>query len=746
MRKTALLFLLITLITIILIFTACEPPADIKLISISIDEGSFLKNYYVGDLIEYDNAYITLLYNNNSTISIPITQDMVSDFSTNIEGTHTMQVSYEGFVATHIYKVSAKITITTVSECIAEDFKTEYIQYEKINLSGSKIIVTFSNGNSETISDSNSMIISGFDTNKVTAENVTKKLSIIVHTRYGEASCTVDYTVIPQPSLDIFIVLNATDLIFQKEDSQDKLIQILNSYQFKVAYSDGTTKELSYDTSTMSITNFSTSEVAESKLLNIQYMDAQNRKRILQLEYKVIEKIQEQQITYDYNGVGLQSNPPPVLTINGKAVMRTVTAPKGYIFEGWYSDAYYKRDIAKPWDFNTIVDGVNLPNMTLYAWWTPIEYTITYNGAGANSQNVLFNSKYDITKTFELSPNESKYGYIFEGFYEGDRKVEIIQKGTTGDIVLEAKWTPIDYNIYYEYPDDCTPLTSNPETYNIEDNIIFDEPTRTGYEFLHWENKTTHQIVEAITVNSTGNITLVSKWQIIEYTINYNLAKNKGESAEGARETYTIEDETFTLSPAKKSGYTFAGWFTDVNFTQEQYKEGNYYKVLKGNYGNIELYPLFLLNYEIVFSVGGGDKLNSKIFTENEEIVTLPKATRHGYTFVNWKVYDDSTIPYGDVSAAELKSYIAEGYISLVLEAQWEKTEYTIIYMSADGNKEIGRDTYTIYTDKPLLDLDIANFIGWAETKHEQDAENIWTQLPQGVWGNKILYAIIDLE
>lgn len=116
----------------------------------------------------------------------------------------------------------------------------------------------------------------------------------------------------------------------------------------------------------------------------------------------------------------------------------TLSAPvlerEGYTL-AWYADAAY----TKAFDFSAAIEN----SCTVYAKWTPIEYSISYYD-GANKIRDLSPASYNTeTATFSL-PTPVKKGFEFDGWYtsasfEG-QKLEKIEKGMTGELTLYAKW------------------------------------------------------------------------------------------------------------------------------------------------------------------------------------------------------------------------------------------------------------------------------------------------------------------
>ena len=137
----------------------------------------------------------------------------------------------------------------------------------------------------------------------------------------------------------------------------------------------------------------------------------------------------------------------------------TITLPEpaeteGYSFEGWYKDPAF----ADGTKVEQIPQG-STGDLTLYAKWKPVIYTITYIVNGAEKTFEGYASKYTIetaTITALPVPDETE-GYSFEGWYKDpafadESKVEQIPQGSTGNITLYAKMTETSSGIKYTTP------------------------------------------------------------------------------------------------------------------------------------------------------------------------------------------------------------------------------------------------------------------------------------------------------
>ena len=137
---------------------------------------------------------------------------------------------------------------------------------------------------------------------------------------------------------------------------------------------------------------------------------------------------------------------------------------------------------------------------------------------------------YTIESEFELSNPVASIEFL--GWYldkdaTGER-ITKIEKGSTGDIILYAKWEefviPDVYsNVTYEL-DGGTNNPNNKATYLEGVSTTLHPATKVGYDFLGWsleENSTTY--VSSIKETQTGDITLYANFEYSKYSVKYEL-------------------------------------------------------------------------------------------------------------------------------------------------------------------------------------------------------------------------------
>lgn len=140
------------------------------------------------------------------------------------------------------------------------------------------------------------------------------------------------------------------------------------------------------------------------KKVTITEIDASDLKNV-----KVFAEWSEQEYSITYENVDKHSNPSIYKASNGTIALDPPSKRKGYEFAGWYLDAACTRSI-------TEIDCSMKKNITIYARWKPVSYTIIYelNGGRQNTDNP---NGYTIEdKKVALQP-PTKDGTGFEGWF-----------------------------------------------------------------------------------------------------------------------------------------------------------------------------------------------------------------------------------------------------------------------------------------------------------------------------------------
>ena len=321
------------------------------------------------------------------------------------------------------------------------------------------------------------------------------------------------------------------------------------------------------------------------------------------VETEVIEN--ELSITYlDDDEETIIDNLSPTSFKNTDDPFTLPTAEKeGYRFLGWYrknvyDNGEYHEVFYEPVQY--VYPYVGIEDLVLIAKWSKT-YKITYHLGEMEDVDgyvITNNNPKDYTKEDKFDfENATQAGAEFKGWYkdsnfDDNSKVESVtdlynMNSETDEVIIEdvelyAKWN------YYRYI-----ITSNIDggvgwstaAYTVLGNVELESVTKKGYEFKGWFKESGFvNSINQIPAGTVGNFEVFAKFEIINYTITYNLFDG---SVSGNPDTYNVNTETITLNNASKNGCSFVGWYTDDEF------DNKITTINKGSTGNKVLYALF---------------------------------------------------------------------------------------------------------------------------------------------------------
>ena len=216
----------------------------------------------------------------------------------------------------------------------------------------------------------------------------------------------------------------------------------------------------------------------------------------------------------------------------------------GYSFNGWNtkSDGKGKAYANKASVKNlSVKDG---KTVILYAQWMPVKYTIAYklNGGKNNSKNP---KSYTVTTGKIKLASPSRSGFKFLGWFSEAKfknKVTAINKGSTGNKILYAKWTANTYTIRFDGngADSGSMNDMSGCRYGDEYTLRSNKFGRLGYKFTGWNTKkngsgksySNKEKVKNLSSKDGASVTLYAQWKKLddEATIwNYLYSKTGNE-------------------------------------------------------------------------------------------------------------------------------------------------------------------------------------------------------------------------
>ncbi len=254
-----------------------------------------------------------------------------------------------------------------------------------------------------------------------------------------------------------------------------------------------------------------------------------------------------------------------------------VTTKTGYVFVAWNP---------------TLPETFPSADSEYKATWTKEgDYTITYNldgGTNANENPISYNVE---TETITLK-EPTKIGYSFEGWKdEEETTITEITKGSTGNITLTAKWTPITYTVVFKPNEgDVLPVEqSQTFTYDKLENLTKNEFTRDGYTFVRWNTEedgsgtsyTDKENVINLSATQDANVILYAQWKKIESSITIKFNKYSDIPFDIKTEGSSIFVENFvtgnySIFAWEKDGVTIEGSENQSSINVSEWNGGIY--------------------------------------------------------------------------------------------------------------------------------------------------------------------------
>ena len=198
----------------------------------------------------------------------------------------------------------------------------------------------------------------------------------------------------------------------------------------------------------------------------------------------------------------------------------------GYVFNGWYDAA---SGGAKVGDGGAVYTPTNTAGFTLYAQWTAITYSITYNSNSPTTGTVPANGSYTYGGVaYTIATNSgtlARTGFTFSGWNtaangSGTTYAVSTSYSSAGSLTLFAQWESV---ITYDSNGGTgTASPASTTTHRVDAGTTLAAVgtlARTGYTLTGWNTAadglgTTYALGLA-TYQSTGSRTLYAQWQTI---------------------------------------------------------------------------------------------------------------------------------------------------------------------------------------------------------------------------------------
>jgi uncharacterized repeat protein (TIGR02543 family) len=325
-------------------------------------------------------------------------------------------------------------------------------------------------------------------------------------------------------------------------------------------------------------------------------------------------------------------------------------------------------------------------NVTLYAIWVPVKYTITYTvnpvGGGtvktaAGSAASTITQSLDYLSDAAAVTATANTGYTFTGWADsaslGSSRTDA---GVTGAITYTANFTKNTYSLTYTAGTGGS-ITSGSASQSVEHGSNGSAVTvtpSTGYRFVKWSDESVSN--SRTDSNVTQSLSVNAIFELLTFSVTYVVGSN-GVLTGSATQTVSYGSDGTSITVTANSGYTFSKWNEDDS-TSRTRSELNVT-------ANKTFTAIYTLNtYTITFDTNGGvylDTTQSKnvtlAFNVNalDNVPSVPTYT--GYSLVGWATSSSA------VSALATYPVPAE---SKTLYAVWSPNPvYTVTFNSNYG-------------------------------------------------------------
>ena len=300
-------------------------------------------------------------------------------------------------------------------------------------------------------------------------------------------------------------------------------------------------------------------------------------------------------ITFFYNGATCCNSPYNISRGTSVSTFTTGSVPLsfptliklGYDLDGWYSDIDFINFIGLARDsFAPTSSG------SAYAKWVPGTYTVTYVYSNADGGASKISDTYTTGGSVIFLPTPTRTGYTFSGWYSDSGLTSFLGDAgssytPTASGLIYVKWVAKTYVITYIYNNATSGTSTLTSTSIGASPISLPTPLRAGYAFSGWylDSGFANYIGDAGgSYVPVGNASAYAKWVPGTFTVAY-IYNDATSGSSTLSDTFTTGTFAIVLPTPLRTGYTFAGWYSNSGFTNFIGDAGGSYSPTLSGYG-----------------------------------------------------------------------------------------------------------------------------------------------------------------
>ncbi len=358
----------------------------------------------------------------------------------------------------------------------------------------------------------------------------------------------------------------------------------------------------------------------------------------------------------------------------GDSVTLTATAKTGYVFDGWYVGDDKVEGAGATYTFTATANATYVAKFKA-------QYTVTVSSEATAKGTVTGGGEYveGTSVTLTATPNS---GYVFDGWYVGDDKVE--DAGTTYTFTATANATYVakfkaQYTVGVSSEDTNKGTVTGNGTYVEGTSVTLTAEAKTGYRFLGWYKdgaSTAISTSATYTVTAEANANYEAKF-IAVYTVTVTSADTTIGSVSGSG-TYdagaSVTLEVSVTNPA----YKFLGWYvtgTDTLITANT----SYTFNASANVAYEARFEAIPAEVEIVVESANTDQgtvTGSNTYSVGESVTAIA-SPKEGYAFLGW--FDET-----DTLVSTSATYTFTATEAVTLTAKFGVTISVVYYNNDD--------------------------------------------------------------
>ena len=361
-------------------------------------------------------------------------------------------------------------------------------------------------------------------------------------------------------------------------------------------------------------------------------------------------------VIFDVNaGNDAVQNEPDVVRVDeGTSVSEPTPDPirDGYDFVGWFTNA---DGTGSAYDFSS---SITTNNFVLYAVWSE---TVTYYSVILDYQGSETNVTLTLAEgqTVDEPNDPSREGYRFAGWYIDEAFSSAYNFSTTVDT---------DFSLYVKWVEQIT-LNFESNNGSAIDSQVIDintvasipvAPTRVDYTFGGWFLDEQLSTPFDFDSSLSSDTTIYAKWVdssaptfTVQFDLNYINAPNIDDQT-------IVEGAIITQPTTNRTGYRFAGWYTDQALTTS-------FSVSTPITADLILYAKWIETVILSIDYNYESAVNPGAITVDKDaaIAAIQNPSRTGYTFAGWSASANGLVGY---------DYQIGINTDTTIYAQWSKT------------------------------------------------------------------------